>query len=93
MLQQGQSHVANDIPKCFEHQNQQHHYETSKVSTSKVAAKGSKTTRKNIKSVVQHHTLHGDPCATNILNFFAFLRNNIVGGWWWRCSGPNLLCG
>jgi hypothetical protein len=80
MLQQGQLHVANDIPKCFDHQNQQHHY-----ATSKVAAKKSKITSKNIKQAVQHHTLHGDPRATNILNF---LCNNIVGGG----GGADLTC-
>jgi hypothetical protein len=53
--------------------NQQHRY-----ATSKVAAKGSKTTRKNIKPVVQHQTLYVVPCTTNILNFLPFLRNNIV---------------
>jgi hypothetical protein len=43
-----------------------------KFQTSKVAAEGSKTTSKNMKLVVQHHTLHGDPCTTNILNFLLF---------------------
>jgi hypothetical protein len=68
MLQQGQSHVVNDI------QN-----ETSNFTTQhqKLQQKDPKQLAK-ISKTVQHHTLHGDPCATNILNFF--LRNNIVGG-------------
>jgi hypothetical protein len=52
----------------------------------KLQQKDPKQLAKNIKPVVQHHTLHGDPCTTNILNFLLFLRNNII-----RRGGPNLL--
>jgi hypothetical protein len=43
-----------------------------KFETSKVAAKVSKTTSKNIKPVVQHQTLYVVPRTTNILNLFLF---------------------
>jgi hypothetical protein len=78
MLQQGQSRVANDIPKCFDYAK---HY-----ATSKVAAKGSKTTSKSRQNsnITQYMGIIAHQHLKN------FSRSNIEGGCVRGCGGSNL---